>query len=1454
MMEATVDRFDDESERFNPFPGLRPFEPEEDHLFFGRERETDELLRRLRSNRFVSVLGTSGSGKSSLVRSGLIPSLYSGFMVKAGSTWRVAVLRPGEDPIGNLAQALNQEGVLGGDPEMAETGRMLIETTLRRSALGLADSVRHARLPEHENLLVVVDQFEELFRFRESRKEHGSRDEAIAFAKLLLGAAQQNELPVYVVVTMRSDFIGDCMEYPGLPEAINEGQYLIPRMTRDELRQAIAGPVAVGGGEIAPRLVARLLNEVGDDPDQLPVLQHALMRTWDHWTERSRDGRPLDIEDYEAIGTMAEALSRHAEEAYEELSSEGKREVAERLFKALTDKRKDDRGVRRPTPVQDAAAIAGVTEAEVAEVVEVFRRPGRSFLMPPAGVELTSESILDLSHESLMRNWTRLVDWVDEETISGKSYRRLCRAARRHEKGQGSLWVDPELAIGLQWREENKPTEVWARRYDPAFEQAMAFLDESKRSQDAARQAEERARVAKLRRARILAAVLGSAALITLAFGLLALRAGRIARAAEQVATQEAERSSAVTDFLISLFEIADPEEGRGDSITAREILDEGARKVDTELADQPAVQIQMLRTVGKVYGSLGLYDDARRLLQRSVELSEATLGQDAPETLESKYRLAGIYFDLSRLSDSEQMYEETLTAQRKVLGDEDPATLTTMTGMAEVYEELGQHQEAEETARHAFEIQQRVLGPDHADTLRSQHRMGSALFKQGRDKEAEQILAEVWRKQTDLLGAEAPDTVATMEELGEVFTALGRYDEAEQLYTDSLESRREVYGDEHPKTLVALARLSDLNLERGRWNECEAQRREVLEGRRRILGPEHLSTLKAETDLAWLLRLVDRLDEAEQLASHAVEASSRSLGPDHVEVREFANVLSAVYLNQGRYAKAVDILKENLEIYEEAYGPVHPATTTARNNLAVVYGNQNRDDEALAMYERNVEIQSEMLGEEHPQTLFSMNNYISALRDLRRLQEAMELSTINLERHQRVLGPDNPQTLTAMLQKGFTLGALSRNEEVMALADEYVAGHRRLFGDEHPETLDAIYGMSGLYINQGRIDEALGLRKEVLEGRKKLYGEDHRATINAYNGLAWTYQAKGDPKTALELRTHALQIRKRMADREAAGPQDKVRYASQLISAQKELQNPDQAVRYALQACEMTDYRNRNYVSTLAEAHFRAGDIERAIEAKQSALDLVAPDNTQVRNDYERRLAEFRVAGGDVEAKRQMQIAELDREREAAGKPDASPRAKNDYAWDLLNATPVDLRDPEEALRVALEVNEETGYEDTSLLTTLALAYHRTGQRDKAVETQRAALERINEEDTWSRVRNENRLLVYQYMGRQPGDVDPQAVLPGTWSGRVGPLDVQMEFRRNGRYIEAVNKIELPWLPADVVASRLDVETGECEIQASDQGWTNLRWEPADYLFTPDGELLVWHYEGMQVLRLAKD
>lgn len=303
--------------QFNPYPGLRPFEFEESDLFYGREGQAEEVLRRLQKSRFVAVVGTSGSGKSSLVRAGLLPLLYGGLMVNTGSLWRMAILRPGNNPIHNLARALVYPPEFAADP-FAENDNPLelshemkvevVETILRRSAVGLLDYVQGGSFESDENLLIVVDQFEELFRYKQRgvagdtlEAQTSEAEDKTAFVKLLLEAVHSQTLcNVYVVITMRSDYLGDCAEFRDLPETINDGQYLIPRLSRDQLRQVIESPAKVHGVEMSPALVTNLLNAIGDDQDQLPVLQHSLMRTWNKWAKRENQNSKITYQDYES--------------------------------------------------------------------------------------------------------------------------------------------------------------------------------------------------------------------------------------------------------------------------------------------------------------------------------------------------------------------------------------------------------------------------------------------------------------------------------------------------------------------------------------------------------------------------------------------------------------------------------------------------------------------------------------------------------------------------------------------------------------------------------------------------------------------------------------------------------------------------------------------------------------------------------------------------------------------------------------------------------------------------------------------------------------------------------------------------------------------------------------------------------------------------------------------------
>ena len=494
----------------NPFPGLRPFKVEESHLFFGREGQSDEVLLKLSKSRFVGVIGPSGSGKSSFIYCGVLPILYGGFLTDASPNWEVVVTRPGAGPIDNLAESLlkTSKDYNYADPDDKKIKRTIVSTLLRSSSLGLVEAIQQSRRSEDINYLILVDQFEELFRFKDST-DPNSVNESLAFINLLMEAVNYEDSPIYVAITMRSDFIGDCAQFPELTRKINDSHYLIPQMTRDQKRRAIEGPVAVGNAKIAPRLVQQLLNDLGDNPDQLPILQHALMRTWSYWTRyKDYEDELLDLKHYEAIGTMSEALSMHANEAYDELDEEQKR-ICEVMFKAITEKRGENFGIRRPTRLNEIASIADVSEGDVIEVIEKFREPGRSLLTPGHGLPLGSKSMVDISHESLMRIWVRLKNWVDDEADAVQMYLRLAEAANMYQVGKAGLWRPPDLQLALNWQVKHKPTLVWGQRYHPAFERTMIFLEYSKKEFETEQRIKELEAKRKLQRARVTAIVFG---------------------------------------------------------------------------------------------------------------------------------------------------------------------------------------------------------------------------------------------------------------------------------------------------------------------------------------------------------------------------------------------------------------------------------------------------------------------------------------------------------------------------------------------------------------------------------------------------------------------------------------------------------------------------------------------------------------------------------------------------------------------------------------------------------------------------------------------------------------------------------------------------------------------------------------------------------------------------------
>jgi WD40 repeat protein len=432
---------------------------------------------------------------------------------------------------------------------------------------------------------VLVDQFEELFRFKDST-DPNSVNESLAFINLLMEAVNYEDSPIYVAITMRSDFIGDCAQFPELTRKINDSHYLIPQMTREQKRRAIEGPVAVGNANIAPRLVQQLLNDLGDNPDQLPILQHALMRTWSYWSRyKDYEGELVDLKHYEAIGTMSEALSMHANEAFDELDEDQQR-ICEIMFKAITEKRGENFGIRRPTRLNEIASIADVSENDVIAVIEKFREPGRSLLTPSYGTPLHSRSMIDISHESLMRIWVRLKNWVDDEADAVQMYLRLAEAAAMYQVGKAGLWRPPDLQLALNWQAKHKPTLVWGQRYNPAFERTIIFLEYSKKEFETEQRIKELEQKRKLERARTTAIVFGILMVIALLFLVFAFVQQAEAKRQEALAKELAIKADKNAQDALAQKDIAE----KAKDVAEQEKIKAEAAKKDAEAARDEAV------------------------------------------------------------------------------------------------------------------------------------------------------------------------------------------------------------------------------------------------------------------------------------------------------------------------------------------------------------------------------------------------------------------------------------------------------------------------------------------------------------------------------------------------------------------------------------------------------------------------------------------------------------------------------------------------------------------------------------------------------------------------------------------------------------------------------------------------------------------------------------------------
>jgi eukaryotic-like serine/threonine-protein kinase len=433
-------------------------------------------------------------------------------------------------------------------------------------------------------------------------------------------------------------------------------------------------------------------------------------------------------------------------------------------------------------------------------------------------------------------------------------------------------------------------------------------------------------------------------------------------------ANRERDRATRVTDFTTGMFKVSDPSQARGNTVTAREILDKASNDIDRELATDPQLQAQLMNVMGNVYENLGLPSRAQSLFERCVEIERKALGPENPETLSSMTLLSKSIREQGRFPEAEKLEEETLVTERKVLGAEDPRTVLTATQLAWTLKQEGRYAEAAKLDREALEIERRVLPPDSPQALSTINDLASALRSQGNYAEAQKLDRQTLETRQRVLGGDHPQTLDSMTHLASDLADEGLFADAEKVDQQAFGLSRRVYGPEHPYTLGEMTNLANDLESEGRFVEAEKLARQALEIQSRVLGPSHPQTVDAIDNLAEILRGEGRYSQAEKLDRQALDLRQRRIGPNHPHTLESMTGLASDLDAEGSHAAAENLQRKALDMQSRVLGPESPDTIVSMNGLAMILAHEGRLAQAEKLARQAQGLGSHVFGPQQPE------------------------------------------------------------------------------------------------------------------------------------------------------------------------------------------------------------------------------------------------------------------------------------------------------------------------------------------------------------------------------------------------------------------------------------------------------------------------------------------------------
>lgn len=848
-----------------PYRGLNFFREEDAAYYFGREAAAAELARLVSQQPCIALVGASGSGKSSLLRAGLLPRLRR----DRAAPWEFATLTPGDNPLRQLAAALTP--LL--EPELGETDRIArnaqLAELLRAPMAGenLKEAVNgiFARQPGTERLLLSIDQWEEI------DAPSGNEAEREAFVALLLALCGDPRCRLLLAV--RSDCFNSIVSRRALSDRTAIVQ-LAP-MNGAELRSAVVEPARLAGLEFEPGLAETILADAAARPGALPLLEFVLREVW-----QRRQGNRLHLEGYRDAGGFSGAIGHHAQAIWDRLES-FERAAAKHVFphlanpgdgKAAAATRRHPRNA--DFPPEGRALVVKLTQARLLS----------------AGHDRASDEVtVELAHEALLDQWPALRDWLADNRDFLRWLARFENAREEwlktaHENA--ALLSGARLADATRWLESHRDNlNTGQQAFIEASQRRAVDLENRKREQ-------LRREIAMVKRLKFASAALLVLLAVAAGSGVYAWRKAGEAR-------QRAAEAEQVATFLGNMITQADPAylardinahhatskadtTGLAKNLIVHHFLDPLGTRIDELFSAQPLVAARLHTSLGLFYEDWGQYPRSREHYQAALELRQHIHGERHPDTLAAMANLASTIWAQGDLSGARALEEKVLEIRRSVSGAEHPDTLTAMSNLAETLYKQSDLQGARVLHENTLKLRRRLLGEEHPDTLVSLNNLAEVLYAQGEWSAAREKLEKVLEIRHRVQGKENADTLNAMNNLARTLRAQGDLRGAQDLHEKNLGIRQRILGAEHPDTLTSMNHLARTLSMQGKLSGARELHEKTLEIRRRVLGEEHPDTLVSMNYLAETLLAQGNLAAARALNEKSLDTGHRVLGEEH--------------------------------------------------------------------------------------------------------------------------------------------------------------------------------------------------------------------------------------------------------------------------------------------------------------------------------------------------------------------------------------------------------------------------------------------------------------------------------------------------------------------------------------------------------------------------------------------